>query len=217
MQPSTGTQRTPCLKNVFQRRQYLARLLIYGGTKLLREKFDSIYEPEYLALTLNDPAIKTKLRRGAADHEWHCLYPLDPAKHVSTADFDLELFFKLLRTICGLTPPVTGWYTLPRGESFEEDLARMEYYCISVYHEKMTDASFNYLWRAISEAFLRIASSISSEKRSEWEIFIDELLQDPVSVPEVDNYVHELRSWRDKRNYRLLREIGDSLSEKWGK
>ncbi|XP_078380647.1 uncharacterized protein LOC144663539 isoform X2 [Oculina patagonica] len=193
MQSSSGTQRTS-LKTRAETRQCLARLLIYKGTELLWEKFDSIYEPEDLAWILNDPDIRTKLLKLLNLQD-----SLKLAKHISSGDVYLWLISNLLRTICGLTPPDTGWYNMPHGESFEEVLARIECYCTSFCDKEMTDARFNYLWREISEAFLRIAASISPEKRSQWKIFIDELFQDPIKVPEVDNYVNEHCFWIRRR------------------
>ena len=193
-------------EKIVEKRQYLATLLIYEGTKLLREKFDSIHKPENLTLTLTDPAIKSQLNGILTVEEWYCLYPPDPGKHISSADFDLWLILKLLRTICGLTPPVTGWYNMPHGVTFAEDLARIECYCDSVRDKNMTDARFNYLWTAISEAFLRIAAGISSEKEREEETSIGELLQDPLRSPAVvDKYVDNLRSWRNRRENEFLR------------
>lgn len=198
-----------------EKRQYLARLLICGGTRLLRETFDSIHKPENLELTLNDPAIMRELRRILTDQEWDCLYPQNPGERTSSANFDLWLTLKLLRTISGLTPPVTGWHDMPYGISFEEDLARIYCYCSSVYYQQMTDATFNYLWRAISEAFLRIAGGISPEKRSEWETSIDEFLQDPLTSPEVNEYVDQLRFWLHVHITTILGEVGDKIDESY--
>ena len=186
-------------EEIVEKHQYLATLLIYEGTKLLREKFDSIHKPENLTLTLTDPTIKSQLKGILTDEEWCCLYPPDPGKHISSEDFDLWLILKLLRTICGLTPPVTGWYSMPHGVTFAEDLARIDCYCYSVCFKEMTDARFNYLWTAISEAFLRIAAGISSEKKREL---------DPLRSPAVvDKYVDNLRSWgyrREKESMRIF-------------
>ncbi len=180
MPSSLVTQVISFLKKETERLGYLfERRLIYQGKKLLREKFDSIHKPEDLELTLNDPAIKRQLLGGVTDQERHCLYPPDPAKHVSSADFNLELILKLFRIIGGPTLPAIGQCALLHGGHFEEDLARIEYYCTSyMYDRTMTDDRFGYLWGELSEAFLRIAASISSEKRREWEIFIHELKQD---------------------------------------
>lgn len=209
----SSAQKAFCLKDSVEKRQYLARLLICGGTRLFREKFDSIHKPENLELTLNDPAITRELKTILRDQEWNCLYPQNPGKRTSSANFDLWLTLKLLRTISGLTPPATGWHAMPYGFSFEEDLARIECYCSSLYDQKMTDAIFNYLWKAISEAFLRIAGGISPEKISEWEISIDEFLQDPVTSPEANEYVDQLRYWKVRGLADVMMTAGNALYE----
>lgn len=75
----------------------------------------------------------------------------------------------------------------------------------------MTDARFNYLWKAISDAFLRIAGGISPEKRSEWEILIDEFLQDPLTSPEGDEY-DQLQRWSARRLAVVLQKAGNALA-----
>lgn len=209
----SSVQKSFCLKDSVEKRQYLARLLICGGTRLFREKFDFIHKPENLELLLNDPAITRKLTRILTDLEWYCVYPQNPGKYTSSANFDLWLTLKLLRTICGLTPPATGWHAMPYGLSFEEDLARIDCYCSSVYDQKMTDAMFNYLWKAVSEAFLRIAGGISPEKRSKWEISIDEFLQNPLTFPEVNVYVDQLRFWTERRITDTVMAICNNIYE----
>lgn len=210
----SSEQKAFCLKDSDEKRQYLARLLMGGGTRLLREKFDSIYKPENLELTFSDPAITGKLKRILTHREWNCLCPLNPGKCTSSSNFDFWFILKLFRTISGLTLPVTGWCTMPpQGFSFEEDLARLESYSSSIYRQEMTDANFSYFWKAISEAFLRIAGGISPEKRSEWEIFIDEFLQDPLTSQEANQYVKQLRAWK-------VREVVDAFetqAESWTK
>ena len=215
----TTTQNPVFLKDSVEKRHYkLARLLIGGGTRLLREKFDSIYKPENLALTLNDPAMTRKLKELLTDQEWNYLDPQNPGKYcTSSANFDFWLTLKLLRTICGLTRPVTGWYTMPHGFSFEEDLARLECYCSSICYQEMTDANFIFLWKAISEAFLRIAGGISSEKRNEWEISIEEYLgeyvQDAITSTEVNEYLHQMYIRSTMGIAEIMRRTGDAIYE----
>lgn len=201
------------IKDSDEKRQYLARLLIDGGTRLLREKFDSIYKPENLELTFSDPVITRKLKKILNHREWNCLYPPSPGKCASSSNFDLWLILKLLRKISGLTSPGTGLCTMPHGFSFEEDLARIESHCSSMYDQEMTDANFSYFWKAISESFLRIAGGISPKKRSEWEVCIDEFLQDPLPSQEVNQYMKQLRAWK-------VREMFDAFeiqAESWTK
>ena len=171
-------------KENFQR---LARLLISGGVRILREKFDSIHSPADLPLKLGDPAIKTRLRSARlTTPQWGCLYPSTGTFGKST-DFDITLLFRLFKTICNLTTPLTGWDNLPNiaDHSLGADLARIKYYRNSIYgHSRdmeIVESDFCNLWREISEALLRITGSISLAKRDEWNKSIDKLLSDPLT------------------------------------
>jgi len=106
--------------------QQLTRLLMCGGVRLLREKFDSIHSPSDLPSKLGDPAIKTKLNGARLTQpERKCLYPSLVTFGKST-DFDVTVLFKLFRTICSLTEPSTGWKNPPNStdHSLEADLVR---------------------------------------------------------------------------------------------
>ena len=182
--------------------QRLTRLLMCGGLRLLREKFDSIHSPADLPLRLSDPSIQAKLRASRPSQpEWKSLYPTAGVYGKST-DFDITLTFRLLRTICNLTPPPgpRGWDDLPNNSdhSLEADLVRIKYYRNEVYaHSKtmeITDTRFNDLWGKISEALIRIAAAISHEKKDEWKKSIDDYLDKPLT-PEEERYIEELKTW----------------------
>ena len=105
-----------------------------------------------------------------------------------STDFDITLLFRLLRTICGLAPPVTGWDALPAStdDSLEADLARIKYYRNSIYghvneNMEISDDEFSVLWREISEALVRIASQISPAKAKQWQNAIDTFLKNPLT------------------------------------
>ena len=180
--------------------QRLTRLLMCGGGTLLRETFDSIHSPETLPSTLSNPKIQTRLKKSKiTSREWNCLY-LSPSLYGKSTAFDITLTFRLLRTICHLSPPATGWDSLPNSadHSLEADLARMKYYRNQVYGHNTTmeipDAEFNYLWREISDALLRIAEGISHAKRDEWKERIEKFLCAPLT-PDEERCVQELRNW----------------------
>jgi len=173
-----------------------------GGLSLLRETFDSIHSPANLPLRLSDPTIKTQLKGARlSPPEWKCLYP-SPGVYGKSTDFDITLTFRLLRTICNLTPPPgpRGWDDLPNSSdhSLEADLVRIKYYRNEVYgHSKtmgITDIEFDDLWGKISEALIRIAAGISFEKRDEWKKSIDDYLVKPLT-PEEERYIEELKTW----------------------
>ena len=130
--------------------QRLTRLLICGGMALLREVFDSIHPPAVLPIKLGDPYHSKGKLQGLRDTEriltqpeWNELYP-SPGVYGKSKDFDITLLFKLLRNMCGLTPPRTGWDSLPNitDLSPEADLVRIKFYRNEVYgHSKTLEIS----------------------------------------------------------------------------
>ena len=190
--------RSTSTKANFQR---LTRLLMCGGLRLLRETFDSIHSPADLPLRLGDPTIEAQLRGARLTNpERKCLYP-SPGVYGKSTDFDITLTFRLLRTICNLTPPPgpRGWDNLPNSSdhSLEADLVRIKYYRNEVYHSKtmeITNTEFSDLWGKISEALIRIAAAISHEKKDEWKKSIDDYLNKPLT-PEEERYIEELNTW----------------------
>ena len=188
-------------KENFQR---LTRLLICGGTSLLREIFDHHCPPSHLPTRLSDPTIedlilnRAKLTKPQRDF----LYP-SPGVYGESKDFDLTLLFKLLRTICGLTPPPTGWDTPPATSdlSLTADLVRIKNFRNTVYghvhHMEITDDDFNFLWDYIKQTLLRIAGQISSTTKSNWQKAINNLLTAPLTKEDERN-VQELKRWYEE-------------------
>ena len=186
--------------------QRLTRLLMRGGLALLKEVFDSIHPPPNLPAVLSNAVIKTQLQtlkrnRVLTHPEWNCLYnPSGPGTYGKSTYFDISLLCKLLREICGLTPPATGWDILPNStdHSLEADLARIKFYRNKIYGHnhsmEITNVDFKKLWMEISEALLRIASIISSAKRDEWKKSIERFFLEPLT-PDAEECVDELRLW----------------------
>ncbi|XP_078345409.1 uncharacterized protein LOC144630925 [Oculina patagonica] len=185
-------------KGNFQR---LARLLISGGTTLLREVFDLICPPSSLSKILKNPATEKQLKAAKLNKpQWDCLYP-SPGVYGKSEDCDVTLLFKLLRTICNLIPPVTGWDALPTttDHSLAADLVRIKYYRNSVYghvskNMEITDDDFPQLWQEIREALVAIAGQISPAKKIEWQEAINNFLKDPLTAEDERN-VQELLRW----------------------
>ena len=181
--------------------QRVSRLLITGGTTLLREVFDQICPPASLPTILKNPATEKKLKAAKLTKpQWDCLYP-SPGVYGKSPDFDVTLLFRLLRTICNLIPPTTGWDALPvsTDDSLEADLARIKYYRNSVYghvnqNMEIKDDEFLTLWQEISEAIVRIAGQISAAKKLEWQLAVDKFLTDPLTAEDERN-VQELLRW----------------------
>ena len=185
--------------------QRLTRLLMRGGLALLREVFDSIHSPANLPAVLGNLTIKSNLQtlrgRVLTHPEWNCLYnPSGPGTYGKSTDFDISLLCKLLRAICSLTPPATGWDSLPNStdHSLEADLVRIKFYRNKIYGHnhsmEISNADFENLWMEISEALLRIAGRINSAKRGEWKKSIKTFFHEPLT-PDAKKCVDELRLW----------------------
>ena len=210
--PSSGTSpsaaeealRTTDEKANFQR---LTRLLMRGGLALLREVFDNIHPPASLPAVLGTNKVHLQNLRTTTGNkvltyaERKCLYnPHGPGTYGKSAEFDISILYKLLRSICSLTAPVTGWDKLPNSAdpSREADIVRIRCYRNKIYsHDRLmqvTDADFEKLWMGISEALLRIAGVISIAKKDEWKKAIDEFFDAPLT-PDAEECVDELQSW----------------------
>ena len=150
----------------------LCRLLVDVGSHALRNKFDSIHPPAGLHGVLTKPpvlAILHALRRKRILNpaQWGKLYPSSPSS-VSSKDFDVTLLVLLLRNICGLVPPATGWDSLPPSAdmSAEANIARVKYYRNHVYgnasQASVDDTTFNTYWQDISNALVGLGADAAA-------------------------------------------------------
>lgn len=181
--------------------QRLARLLISGGTALFREIFDNIYPPSNLPLVLSNPATQKQLKAAKLTKpQWDCLYPY-PGGYGKSVDFDVTLLFRLLRTICNLSPPPMGWDVLPASSdvSLTADLARIKYYRNSIFghvnqHMEIPNGKFLILWQEIGDALVRIAGQIGHSAKTAWQTSVDNFLGDPLT-PDDGRNAKELERW----------------------
>ena len=185
-------------KTNFQR---LTRLLIAGGTSVLRELFDSIHSPSTLPLVLASPAVKAQLRGARLTKpQRDCLYPA-PGRYGKSSDFKITLLLCLLRHICGHTTKIFWSGTLPAAteKTMSDDLNRVRLYRNTVYGHvsgamEISDDDFNDLWTKTSGALIRLANCISKEKKEEWQQAIEKLRTAPLT-PEGEQNIQELKQW----------------------
>lgn len=177
----------------------LCRLLVDVGSQALRDTFDRIHPPAGLHLVLaRNPAHRTlqslRMRRILNPTQWGKLYPTIPSS-VSSASFDITLLMVLLRNICRLTPPVTGWDNLPSAAdmSTEANVARVKYYRNTVYghasQASVDDVMFNTLWQDISNTLVALggASYVATINR----------LKNECMDPDTEEHYRELlKEWK---------------------
>ena len=108
----------------------LSRLLIHGGTTVLRNMFDAHHPSANLAADLHArySILNYLLRQRVLNSDqWNKLFPPGGTPPASST-FDITLLFLLLTNICGLSPPPTGWHKepTPSDTSLEANLARCD-------------------------------------------------------------------------------------------
>ncbi|XP_031555469.1 uncharacterized protein LOC116292323 isoform X1 [Actinia tenebrosa] len=186
----------------------LTRLLIEGGTFILRELLDKIIPPHQFKHVLMLPKVHSKLKllkkkKVITPLQWKSLFPTVTSWGKST-DFDITLIFKLLRNFCSLTPPPKGWDELPDDKdlTLPADLARIKYYRNDVYahNDKMEldDSEFQNLWKRIKDALMRIVQHYNRPNPSavlKWETAIEKLLTDPLDIKKSHEDNDKLKIW----------------------
>ena len=149
----------------------LCRLLVDVGSQVLRSTFDKIHPPATLHTVLGSTSVHyatlQSLYRGRKKvlnpRQWGKLYP--SYTPVSSAAFDIPLLTVLLRNICGLDPPASGWYRLPppMNISIADDIARVNYYrnsvCGHACQASVDDISFSAYWHEIRGPLVRLGGA----------------------------------------------------------
>ena len=195
----------------------LCRLLVDAGSQVLRNTFDKIHPPATLHGVLSSPSVHyatlQSLYKGKKKvlnpTQWGKLYPAVPST-VSSGSFDITLLTVLLRNICSLSPPTTGWDSLPPAAdtSIADDIARVKYYRNTVYghasQASVDDASFNTCWQEIREALVRLGGP-------SFRAYIDNLEHDCMD-PDIEEHYRELmKQWKKDDD-----SIKDKLEEMEG-
>ena len=189
----------------------LSRLLIDGGTTVLRNIFDHYHPPVNLAsdLNFNYSILNNLLRRRVLNgHQWDKLFPSGGGLPDSNT-FDITLLFLLLTNICGLSPPLTGWHTKPSpgDNSLEANLARVKFFRNELYgHVTSTAfdvAIFSSLWQEISAALLSLGldqaeiDRLKAESGGE-EDYLDALFEWADSDVEIKTELKDIRQSQAK-------------------
>ena len=180
----------------------ICQLLIDKGSDALRRALHVKHPPSTLAAALHSHR-KTlqKLKRNNVINppQWRLLYPASGPPNAN--DFDITLLTILLRNICSLYSPASGWNAMPctTDTSISADILRIKIFRNEVYGHTASaqydDATFEKLWQEISQPLVKLG--IPQQE-------IDELKEAPLS-PEEKSYIEKLKEWK---------ELEDTLLEK---
>ena len=189
----------------------LSRLLIDGGTMVLKKIFDRYHPPANLQANLNANygTLNNLLRRRALRKpQWDLLFPPGGATPDSNR-FDITLLFLLLTSICGLSPPPSRWHTKPSASdtSVEANLARIKFFRNELYGHVSTTGvdtpTFSALWQEISAALVALGlpraeiDRLKAEHCGE-EDFLDVLFEWADSEEGIKSQLRDIRHYQAK-------------------
>ncbi|XP_068725735.1 protein NLRC3-like isoform X2 [Montipora capricornis] len=189
----------------------LCCLLVRLGSQVLRDVFDRVIHPQDLWSTLKREPVHSELRSLRKEGilnpaQWIQLYPVKPSS-VSSTGFDNSLLLVLLRTICNLSPPATGWDLLPHSSdnSCESHIVRLKY-CVNAVsaHTKeasVSDGEFCKYRKQIQEMLVGLGGA-------EYEDAIHKMEEEEMDSWDEEHFKELLKQWKDNDN-----RIKDKLNE----
>lgn len=183
----------------------LCRLLVDGGSKVLRNTFDKIHPPATLHAILSSHPVRARLESLYKEKhkilnrtQWEKLYPSCPSS-VSSREFDITLLMVLLRNIPGLNPPANGWRNPPAAteKSTEADITRLRNYRNEVFahasNVSVDDLTFGKYWQDIRQTLIRLGGQ-------RYGPYIDKLKVDCMD-PDIEEHYRELfKQWAEDKN-----------------
>ena len=192
----------------------LARLVIDGGTHALRTLFCTMHPPATLQTVLSKNLLRLqtlKLRRAIFDSQWEALFPssgLPP----DAKTFDITLLHLLLREICYLAGPATGWNNLPIDSDVSSDanIVRIKCYRNELCHSistGITNAEFKDKWDKISSTL--VALGLDQKE-------IDRLKTEPIDHDTERRVKAEVKQWTldfETQMYNLEQEVKQMKTE----
>ena len=185
----------------------LARLLIDGGTHVLRKFLDSVYpEPTLLAneLKKNRTKFQTLKSKGVMFKEqWEMLFPTSGLP--DSKEFDITLLHLLIREVCCLKPPRTGWYKMPADDdqNLEANIARIKCFRNELCHSVSTsipNEEFEDKWNTI-------ASSLEAIKIGVYRKKIQALKNDSIDHKTHKRVEEEVEKWQQFQELEDIKPI----------
>ena len=196
----------------------LCRLLVDVSAHILRDTFDKRRPTGDLNAVLSSPPVHAVLqslrkKRILSPFQWVKLYPAIKSA-VSSKNFDITLLMVLLRNICGLVRPATGWDTLPPATdaTLEADIVRIKCYRNTVYghasEASVDDPTFNQYWKDIQDALVRLGGA-------DYQNAVDDLKKECMDPDFEEHYRELLKKWViDEVS---IKERLDEVAEHFGK
>ena len=155
----------------------LIRLIVDGGTEALREVFLSIHPGKLQHVLATHYSTLYPLynsKKIITQPQWDKMYP-HPHTIPNIQEFDITLLVILLRNICGLSAPSTGWNTMPglADKSREANIVRIRLFRNNFFGHVPGTAvgrlEFEDRWEEVSSALVDLGLSQAEIDRLEAE------------------------------------------------
>lgn len=204
----------------------LRRLLLDGGTQVLRELFDSIHSNSALpgVLKTHEADLKKKCR---FDDQTKLLFPADGKPDSKT--FDITLLALLLSNICrpSLTAPLTtGWTKEPSSsdKSKEANIVRIRLFRNKIQHRpgsEINDKEFEKLWDELSTPLMALGLPVDEIKNlkvkpiddnSEIQERFQQLCKHEQRIDKLEEQVNK-QGAQISTNYAQIEEIKEELQD----
>ena len=174
----------------------LARLLVDGGTHVLRKVLHSVHPPATLQHVINNnlPKLQSlKAKRVIFDNQWEKLFPTSGAP-LDSQTFDITLLHLLLREICHLTAPSTGWHKMPAdGDvSREANIVRIKCFRNELCHSASTGIPKS----EFEDKWMKISTSLESLEASVYRKKLQDLKDDPIDHDTRRAVEEQVEQWR---------------------
>jgi len=180
----------------------LLRLVIDGGTHVLRVFLHSIHPPATLQAVLNNNKGQLRTlrftRKVITNSQWEILF--SPSGNPPDSKlFDVTLVHLLLREFCSLTAPSTGWHNLPTESdvSPEANIVRIKCYRNELCHSvstSITKVEFEEKWRVVSSALVALGLDQKD---------VDRLKTEPIDHDSERRVEEEVNKWKREIEPRL--------------
>ncbi|XP_068731774.1 uncharacterized protein [Montipora capricornis] len=189
----------------------LCCLLVRQGSRVLKDVFDRLIHTQDLCSSLKHEPVHSKLQSLRSEGilnavQWRQLYPVEPSS-VSSTNFAPSLLIVLLRTICNLSPPSSGWDVPPHSSdtSYESDIVRLKYCvnAVSAYAKEasVSDTVFCKYKDQIQNTLVRLGGA-------KYEDVIDEIEKHEMGPLDEEHFKERLKQWKDDDE-----RIKDKLNE----
>ena len=179
----------------------LRRLLVDGGTRVLREVLHSIYPHDKLQIVLSKNRRKLQSLRIYDSQREKSFPPSGDPRDSDT--FDISLLHLLIREICNLTAPLTGWHKIPAedDDSVEANIARIKCLRNELCHGTSTSVPNDVFEDKCKQVFSCLEALLYAYRQK-----IERLKSDPIDHDIARHVEEQVHHWEQFDNELILLE-----------